>query len=72
MDLYTKLSEIKYPQLKKFSSSSFDWLLDDNDSQTFLEWFCNSVSSDSNLASSSELERLFLFHIASIDLPPQY
>ena len=57
-NLYKKLSDIKCPQVNKFSSSSFDWLFDDDDSQTFLEWFCNSVDSETNLTSTAELERL--------------
>lgn len=55
--LYDKLSELGYPNLSKFSPSSFDWLFDIEEALPFLNWFCQTVQ-PTNLLNSSHLSRL--------------
>ena len=57
--LYDKLGQIKYPNLNKFSASSFDWLFDNDEAKPFLSWFCQAVQADQNLLTGSELERTY-------------
>ena len=50
------LTDLGYPDIKRFDATSFDWLFDVDDTLQFLKWFCNHIST-SNVLKKDQLAR---------------